>query len=85
MTASIIPMGLTSKCGEVSSMGNVLPMEVVGSPPLEGIQNCEHVAPRDMVSGHGGIESWDHRMVWVGRDFEDHPGPTRCCKKGHLP
>jgi len=28
--------------------------------------------------------SWDRRMVWVGRDLEDHVVPTHCFTQGHL-
>ena len=34
---------------------NRLPREVVGSPPLEVLQNCVDVTLRDAVSGHGGV------------------------------
>ena len=29
-----------------------------------------------------GIESWNHRTVWVGRDFKDHLAPTPMPRTG---
>lgn len=28
---------------------------------------------------------YNHRMVWVGRNFKDHPIPTPCHEQGHFP
>ena len=45
-----------------------LPREVVGSPSMEGFQNCGDVALRDVVSGHGGgglaVGSADLRAIF---------------------
>ena len=42
-----------------------------------------HHFPVKSVAGQLGhvkriIESWSHRMVWVGRDLKDHPVPNPC-------
>jgi len=41
-------------------------------------------APCQPFSHHLILESWNHRLVWVGRDLSRPSSPTPCHGQGHL-
>jgi len=40
--------------------------------------------PKD-ISVEGAVRSQNHRMAWVEKDRNAHPGPTPCYVQGHQP